>query len=320
MKKILTIFLLFLMIFANLQILAFCDEEIEEQEVPAVEQKEELMFEPIDLDIKEIQKEQQVKRLKIRVEVDSKPKYLKNYRRTWDDSKFYRYQYYSDQKNLQPLIAPASYGAYLETQLDDNTKIQVGQYNLSFFENGAINFIGKAESDFDIGATVTGHGRNFDYAGGVYTSTNTMSNSYGGIVSTKPKKIWHSKGEVSVGTGLYSNDYGDYTKNTAGFFTKYRQGKFTVSGQMAQNSYSSGTNGSVQSFHIVHQYKINDHFMIKGKMVKELNTDYSQDELTIRYSPSFKKDVVFFDITSSYVNNLQNQPQQRLKFMTNINF
>lgn len=280
---------------------------------------EELMFEPIDLDLKDYNNER-VKKLKIRVESNEKPKYIKNYRKTWDDSKFYRYQYYSDQKNLQPLIAPASYGAYLETQLDDNTTVQVGQYNLSWYDNGPINFIGKTETDYDSGATITGHGRNFDYAFGMYTATNTLKNSYGGIISTKPKKIWHSKGDFSFGTGMYSNDYDEYTKNTAGFFTKYRRGKFTVSGQVAQNSYTTGTSSDVQSFHLVHQYKINDHFMIRGKMVKELNTDYSQDELSLRYSPSFKDDRVFFELTSSQVNNLQNQPQQRFKIMTNINF
>lgn len=320
MKKFFTLLSILALAFNAFGLIAFCDEDIEEQDSssPAV-QEEELMFAPIDLELSDY-KPEQVKRIRIRVEADEKPKLVKNYRKTWDTSKFYRYQYFSDPKNQQPLIAPASYGAYLETQLDDNTTIQVGQYNLSFFENGAINFIGKAETDFDTGATVTGHGRNFDYAAGVYTATNTMNNSYGAIVSTKPKKIWHSKGDFSVGTGLYSNEYGEYTKNTAGFFTKYRQGKFTVSGQIAQNSYSSTVSSDVQSFHLVHQYKINDHFMIKGKMVRELNTNYSQDELTLRYSPSFKKDRIFFDISSSMVNNLQHEPQQKFKFMTNINF
>lgn len=301
----------------NMHLTAFCDEnEIDIQSTQT--QEDELMFAPIDLDLSQ-ERNEAVKKFKIRVESDSKPKQVKNYRKNWYDSKFYRYQYYSDSKNLQPLIAPASYGAYLETQLDDNTTIQVGQYNLSWYDGGPINFIGKTESDFDVGATITGHGRKFDYAVGMYTATDTLNNSYGGIVSTKPMKIWHSKGDFSFGTGLYSNDYGAYTKNTAGFFTKYRRGKFTVSGQLAQNTYTNNTSNP-QSFHVTHQYQLNDHVMIRGKMVKELNSEYSQDELSLRLSPSFKKDTFFVDISSSQVNTLNNNTQQRFKIMTNINF
>ena len=315
MKKFLASIFFVVLCALSLQVPVFCDET---EENPAQNEEEELMFAPIELDLSE-EREEEIKKFKIRVESDTKPKLVKNYRKNWYDSKFYRYQYYSDPKNLQPLIAPASYGAYLETELDDNTTIQVGQYNLSWYDGGPINFIGKAESDFDVGATMTGHGRKFDYAIGAYTATDTLNNSYGGIVSSKPQKIWHSKGDFSFGTGLYSNDYGSYTKNTAGFFTKYRRGKFTVSGQLAQNTYSNSSSNP-QSFHLTHQYQINDHVMIRGKLVKEINSDYSQDELALRLSPSFKNDTIFVEISSSQINNLNNNIQQRFKIMTNINF
>ena len=318
MKKFWTIVFFASLLIFNTNSAVFSDETGSQPPQEQAQEEEELMFAPIDLDLSE-EREEAVKKFKIRVESDSKPKQVKNYRKNWYDSKFYRYQYYADSKNLQPLIAPASYGAYLETDLDDNTTIQVGQYNLSWYDGGPINFIGKAESDFFVGATMTGHGRNFDYAVGMYTATDTLNNSYGGIVSTKPKKIWHSKGDFSFGTGLYSNDYGSYTKNTAGFFTKYRRGKFTVSGQLAQNTYSNNSTNP-QSFHVTHQYQINDHLMIRGKMVKELNSDYSQDELSLRFSPSFKNDAFFVELSSSQINTLNNNVQQRFKIMTNINF
>ena len=60
--------------------------------------------------------------------------------------------------------------------------------------------------------------------------------------------------------------------------------------------------------------------MIRGKMVKELNSDYSQDELSLRFSPSFKNDAFFVELSSSQINTLNNNVQQRFKIMTNINF
>lgn len=320
MKRILSIAVIMLVFIFNQNVKVFAEEIEKENDETSAQTKEELMFEPIDLDIKEIEKEQRVKRLRLRVETTDKPKYIQNVRRQWDDSKLYRYQYYSDQKNLQPLIAPASWGSYLTTDLDENTKIYVGQSGLSYYDGVSMNFIGKNEANFDSGAKMVGSARNFDYAIGAYTDTKTLNNSYGGIVSTKPKKIWHSDADVSIGSGVYSNDYGAFSKNTAGFFTKYRKGKFTVNGQLSQSAYTSGTPSTNTSIDILSQYKINEYILVRSKTERDFNTNYSADELTLRFSPTRNSDDFNFEITTSNVNNFGADNRQRLKFVTNIRF
>lgn len=320
MKRTISSILILLLLSMNVQ--ALCEEINEETELNKKDtQSEELMFEPIDLDIESIQKEKKNKKFKLRAESVEKPTYMQNVRRMWDDSKLYRYQYYSDSKNLQPLIAPASWGSYLTTPLDENTQVYIGQSGLSYYDGVSMNFIGKNEANFDNGAKMEHKGKFIDYSLGAYTDTKTLNNSYGGIISTKPQKIWNQPdADISFGSGVYSNDYGAYSKNTAGFFTKYRKGKFTISGQLSQNSYTSGTPTTNSSMDVLSQYQINEYLLVRSKIERDFNTNYSADELTLRISPTKNSDDFNFEITTSNVNNLGADNRKQLKFVTNFRF
>ncbi len=320
MKRTILAIFIFLAMSINLPILG---EELDEdmQENSTQKETQELTFEPIDLDIKSIQEEKKNKKFKLQIESEEKPVYIQNVRRLWDDSKLYRYQYYSDPKNLQPLIAPASWGSYLTRALDENTQIYVGQSGLSYYDGVSMNFIGKNEANFDNGAKMEHKGKFVDYSLGAYTDTKTLNNSYGGIISTKPQKIWNqSDAEISFGSGVYSNDYGTYSRNTAGFFTKYRKGKFTVSGQLSQNSYTSGTPTTNSSMDILSQYQINEYLLVRSKIERDFNTNYAADELTLRIMPTKNSDDFNFEITTSNVSNLGADNRKQLKFVTNFRF
>ncbi len=286
------------------------DENVEE---------EELMFAPITLKIEEGEKVQNIKKFKLRAEVEAKQKPNKLYRQTWDDSKLYRYLFFSDEKNLRPLIAPASLGSYMEVSLDDNTSAFIGQGSLSIYDGSTLSFISKRESDYDVGGKVMGSMGNLNYSVGAYTDTNSLYNSLGGIVSTKPQKIWNSKGDFTFGTALYSNDYFDYNRNTAGFFTKYRQGKFTISGQLAQSTYTNNQD-YINSAHFQTQYKLNDYLAFKSKIIKELNTDYAQDEYALKVTPMGQNETLNFELSASNIYNAQDVTRQRFKFTTNVRF
>ena len=141
MNKIFTL-LIFLILFLSASPAVFCEENANESEI-VQNQEEELMFDPIELDLSGFTPENKIKRLKIRVEATDKPKNVKTYRKTWDDSKFYRYQYYSDPNSMRPLPALASYDVYLETDLDENTRVAIGKGGLSYFDGATLTFMNR---------------------------------------------------------------------------------------------------------------------------------------------------------------------------------
>ena len=329
MKKVLVLFLtplfIFNIFFSLTSCAAFCETNTEvsqtsKMETGEAEEEEEHMFAPIDLKLEESEKPKNVKRFKLRAEVEEKPKVNKYLLKTWDDSKSYRYQYFGDQRNLRPIAALASQSSYMVVPLDEQTSVYTGQRSLSSYDGIRMSFIRKRESDYDVGTKVIGSFDKLDYSVGVYTDTNTLSNSFGGILSTKPRKIRNSKGDFSFGAGLYSNDFEDYSRNTAGFFTKYRQGKFTVSGQLAQSNFSSNRE-PVNSVHFQADYKVNDYITLTSRIIKELNTEYALDEYAVRVFPfGSKKDTVDFELSARNVYSAQDVVQQRFKFVTNIRF
>lgn len=320
MKRIIKNIFIFIFLSTNLNLPVssedFSDSSLENTP-PSKE--EELMFAPIELDLSDYEAPQQEhnKKLFLRVEKNEKPNEIKTTNQIWDNSKIYKYQYFGDQRNLNPISATGVLGSKLETSLDDNTKVIIGQDGLDSYNGYTLNFIYNNGSVYNTGAKISGNEENFDYSIGAYNQTATQERSYGGIISTKPSHILNSKGTFAFGSSVYTNLNNDGTKNTTGLFSQYQLGRFSIGSQISQSSYENGAN-LTNSIHLLPSFKVNDKLSLTGKLVKNMTTQETQQEIGISFKPFKSEDSVVFDITGTTYRDATELVRQRLKFSTSF--
>lgn len=320
MKRMIKIISIFIFFIANTTLPAFSEDFSDSslQNTPPT-QEEELMFAPIELDLSDYEppQKQSAKKLFLRVEKNEKPNDIKATNQIWDTSKLYRYQYFSDTRNLNPISATGVLGSKLQTALDDNTTVTIGQDGLDSYNGYTLNFIYNNGSVYNTGAKISGNEDKFDYSLGVYNQTATQERSYGGIISSKPSHILNSKGTFALGGSVYTNMLNNDTRNTTGLFSQYQLGNFSLGSQISQSSYANGAN-MTNSVHLLPSLKVNDHLSLTGKLVKNLTTQETQQEIGIRYKPFKSDDSVVFDITGTTYKDASTLVRQRLKFSTSF--
>ena len=320
MKRTIKIIIIFIFLCTNIKLPAisedFSDSSLENTP-PSKE--EELMFAPIELDLSDYEapKKENNKKLFLRVEKNEKPNEIKATNQIWDTSKLYRYQYFGDQRNLNPISATGVLGEKLQTAIDDNTTVTIGQDGLDSYNGYTLNFIYNNGSVYNTGAKISGNEEKFDYSIGAYNQTATQERSYGGIISSKPSHILNSKGTFAFGSSVYTNLLNNDTRNTTGLFSQYQLGAFSLGSQISQSSYANGAN-TTNSIHILPSLKVNDHLSLTGKLVKNITTQETQQEIGIRYKPFKSEDSVVFDITGTTYRDATELVRQRLKFSTSF--
>ena len=319
MSRMIKIFIIFIFFSANVIPPAFPEDFTDAAlETTPKTEEEELMFAPVELDLSSYEENtpSKNKKINLRIEKTEKPSQIKTTNRIWDGSKIYHYQYYGDKRNLNPISATGVLGEKLETNLDENTKVIVGQDGMDSYNGYTLNFIYNNGSVYNTGAKILGNEDNFDYSIGAYTQTASLENSYGGVISTKPAHILNSKGTFSFGSGVYTNLNNNDTKNTTGLFSQYNLGRFSLGSQISQSAYANSSSAT-NSVHLLPAFKINNHLSLTGKLVKNMTTDETQQELGLRYAP-FSDDSVIFDITGTTYRDASTFTRQRLKFSTSF--
>ena len=78
-------------------------------------------------------------------EKEGKPSYTKSEGQIWDENMLFRYNFYSDDTNLRVLPSYGSLGAYVTRDLDENTKISIGQDALDSINGDKIKIDGNHE-------------------------------------------------------------------------------------------------------------------------------------------------------------------------------
>ena len=109
-------------------------------------------------------------------------------------------------------------------------------------------------------------------------------------------------------------------KNTAGVFTQYKQGKFSLGVQLSQSSYTNGAGSTTQSVHILPRYDINEHLSLKTKLVNNMSIDQIQGEIGLSIRPLKDTDAWSIDVTASNYQSQSVITRQRLKFTTEFRF
>lgn len=323
MKKTIAILAIVVLFCSNPTSLVFSEEfdNTETAQVEVSNVQEEEMFAPVDLDLTDYTNmNKQNKKFKLSAEKEGKPSYVKNTGQIWDEDKLFRYNYYSNETNLRVIPSYGSLGAYVSRDLDANTKVMVGQDGLSSMHGDTINFFYTNGSYYSSGARLEGKTAHFDYMVGAATNTDTYNNDIAAAISTKPKHLLGSKGTFSFGGGVYSNILSGDTKNTAGLFSQYKQGKFSLGTQIAQSSYENGSKAQSGAIHLLPKYTINDHLSLKSKIVKDLDVEEIQGEVGINFRPLKDTDVLSFELSATNYQSQNTITRQKLKFTTQIKF
>lgn len=293
-----------------------------EENVQAVDtQVEEEMFAPVDLDLTDYtQMNKENKRFKLSAEKEGKPSYVKNTGQIWSEDKLFLHTYYSDESNLRVLPSYGSLNSFITRQLDPNTTVMIGQDGISSVGGTSLNFFSVNGSLYASGARMEGSTDKLNYSVGAFNETDTTNQFMAAALSSKPKHILNSKGTYSFGAGMITNIKSVENKNTAGIFTQYNRGKFSLGTQFAQSSYSENSKPIANMLHILPQYVVNEHLTLKSKIVKDMDVDEMQGEIGISLRPLKDTDALSFDISATNYQSQNVVTRQRLKFSTSFRF
>lgn len=282
---------------------------------------EEEMFAPVELDLTDYSyMNKENKKFKLSAEKEGKPSYVKNSGQVWDEDMLFRYSYYSNETNLRVLPSYGSLGSYVTRELDESTKVMIGQDGISSINGDTVNFAYANSSYYSSGARIDRQGKLMNYSVGAFNETDTLNQEMAAIVSTKPASILHSKGKFYVGGGVFSNLMNDVNKNTTGVFAQYNNNKFSVGTQIARSSYSKSGYNDSNTAHLLTKYKVNNHLSLKNKIVKNFDIDELQGEVGVVYNPLKDTDKLQFEVTAANYQSQNIITRQRLKFSTSFKF
>lgn len=326
MRRIITTLAIFVFLFTNNVKPVSCEENNESETIDIQirspqESQEEEMFSPVDLDLTDYtQMNKQNKKFKIKVEKEEKPTYVRASGQVWDTDKLYRYQYYSDEQNTRLLPSYGSINSFVTRDLDENTRIMIGQDGIGEVGGIGLNFFKMNNSYFSNGGRIDGKTKNLNYTVGSYMETDTTNNAIAAAVSTKPVHILNSKGTFSFGGGVFNNIKSTETKTTTGVFGQYNNGRFSLGTQFSQSQFSEGSKPNTNMMHVLPQFNVNKHLTLKTKLVKDMDFDEMQGEIGITIRPLKNVDALSFDLSATNYQSQNIITRQRLKFSTEFRF
>lgn len=282
---------------------------------------EEDMFAPIDLDLTDYSyMNKQNKKFKLSAEKEGKPSSVKSTGQIWDENMLFRYQFYSDETNLRVLPAYGSLGSFVTTKLDDKTNVMIGQDSLTKINGDVINFSYPNYSYYSSGARISGEEDNFNYSVGAFTETDTTNQQLAAVITTKPTSIKGSAGKFYVGGGVFTNLMKDINKSSSGLLAQYQGKKFSVGGQLSQISYSKSGYNESHSAHLLTSYRVNEHLLLKNKLVKNFDFDELQGEVGIVFNPMKETDRLELEVVATNYQTQNVVTRQRLRFTTSFKF
>lgn len=311
---------LFLGVFVHSSFSAEVNAKVgEEYSQPSVEEDD--MFAPVELDLSDYSLEKkQNKKFKLFAEKVPKPSFTKSEGQVWDESKLFRYNFYSNAANLRVLPSYGSLGSYVSRPLDENTTVFVGQDSLTEINGDTVNFSLDNYSYYHSGAKMEGQQKYFNYSVGAFNETDTLNQQLAAVVSTKPKSFLNSKGKFYAGGGVFSTMKSDVNFNTVGLFAQYKNDKLSIGAQISDSSYSKDGYNGYSKAHLLTKYQINEHLSLKNKLVKNFDFEELQGELGVVVNPLKDTDRLELEVTAANYQSQNVITRQRLKFVTSFKF
>lgn len=283
--------------------------------------EEDDMFAPIELDLTDYTyMNKQNKKFKLSAEKEGSITPLQSSGQIWDENMLFRYQFYSDETNLRVLPAYGSLGSFVTTKLDENTSIMVGQDALTKINGDVINFSYPNYSYYSSGARISGEQEKFNYSLGAFNETDTLNQQLAAVVTSKPKSIKGSDGKFYVGAGVFTNLMKDVNKSSSGLLAQYKGKKLSVGGQLSHISYSKSGYDESNSAHLLTTYRINDHVLLKNKLVKNFDINELQGEVGLVFNPFKESDRLELEVVATNYQTQNVVTRQRLKFTTSFKF
>lgn len=310
---------LFILLILGINSIALSAENVE----PILLQGEQVedMFAPVELDLSDYSYlNKQNKKFKLSAEKEGKPSYTNATGQIWDENMLFRYQFYSDESNLRVLPAYGSLGAYVTTNLDENTTVMVGQDSLTKINGDVINFSYPNYSYYSSGARISGEQESFNYSVGAFTETDTLNQQLAAVVTTKPTLVKSTGGTFYVGGGVFTNLMNDVNKSSSGLLAQYKGKKLSVGGQLSHISYSKSGYNESSSAHLLTTYRLNNHLQLKNKIVKNFDFDELQGEVGLVINPFKETDRLEFEVVATNYQTQNVVTRQRLKFTTSFKF
>lgn len=279
------------------------------------------MFAPVELDLTDYSyMNKQNKKFKLSAEKEASPSYTQSKGQVWDENMLFRYNYYSDESNLRVLPSYGSLGSYVTTKLDENTSLMVGQDALTEMNGDTLSFSYPNYSYYSSGARITGEHEKMHYSVGAFTETDTLHQQLAAVVTTKPTHIKGSEGTFYVGGGVFTNLMDDVNKTSSGVMAHYRNKKFSAGAQLSHLSYSKAGYNESNSAHFLTSYRINEHWLLKNRIVKNFDFDEVQGELEVVYNPLKDSDRLQLKVSAANWQSQSVATRQRLKFTTSFKF
>ncbi len=240
------------------------------------------------------------------------------YNTIWDNSQNFRTMIRTVPSMMQ--TAPSIiHAANYKFSPDEQTSVYWGHSALSSFNDVSVGFVGKLESSYDTGMKINTKLGRMNVSAAIYDSLETHNPSGGILVSTDELAFKGIKGRFTFGGGVYTNEAGNNSASTnaAGLFAKYKQGRFSLGVQAAQNQYAKSNGSYGTSFYLYPEYQLSKSLYVKSKIAAHLDQNYNQEEIGITYKP-YKNNPNEFSVSvgASMFNGEGTTTKQRLKLST----
>ena len=291
----------------------YSSEEYEEYVVYSYEENED-DENTIILDKSSIKKKTNIK-LKAVIEKNYTVDRIEAFNTFWDDSKNFRTIINTHPYLLEtvPSIIQESYYSY---GIDEKTNIEWGHTALSSHNGMTLGFIDNMESSYDNGLKISSKAGKFNLSGAIYESMYSHNPSGGFVLSSEELKF--HKSSFIFGGGIYATDYvNENSKNSAGIFTKYKYGRFSLGIQLAQDKSFTGKGEYSTSCYLYPTFKLNDSLTLTGGIAGFLDEKYAREEIGIVYKPFPNNENDFLiSLKAAFYNGDGVVNKQRIKIKT----
>ena len=255
--------------------------------------------------------------LKTGIEKSYKINRIESFNTIWDDSRNFRTTIYST-PSLMDTLPSLMQESHFRFNADETTQIDWGHTSLSSHDNMTVGFIDNMENIHDNGMRISSKLGNINISGAIFDSIQSQNPSGGLVFSTREFKTKYHKGSFVFGGGVYASDYAnENSKNSAGIFTKYKYGRFSLGIQIAQSKSSAKNSQYETECYLYPSFKINNSLTLTGGISSHIYEQSAKEEIGITYKPFINnKNDFSISLKAVFYNGRGVESKQKIKIKT----
>lgn len=234
----------------------------------------------------------------------------------WYGEKLFTQAFVHNSKKIAPIPGVVN-SSNISAQVTPDLSATIGQTYLFNSLGPSVLFIRANESMYNTGSVISYKGGGVNLSVGSFSASYNHTSSGGAILTTDSIFLPKNAGSFILGGAYFANEAINDYKTTGGAFAEYTYKRIKLNAQIGQSKYSKAIDYDT-SLYFAPEVQVTDSISLKTRFIRNISTDFMQDELALTYKPKNNNRNFEFEINASNQYTNTERIKQRLKLTTSF--